>query len=312
MSTIRIAHFSFANAQCDGQMKCSPQERLPAINQFFAWAAAQEIAVVGCTEGHRAQNGFSWAEWHREIEEKYGYQLIKTAILGDQSSMAFGSQLFLRRQSFLNGDVKTTTNQLTLTPSELDETRWAIRAPTLQLQDSVIKLIYCHLSLSRDGQDAAYDNLLYELRQLVPLIADGWIAFGDFNLTQETRARLTKEQPDLLAQLRFAFGAQPSDLSFVTFPHDRVPLCAFANAPDAILNQNEQGCNCVAPLDAVCGTSLVKQCQRFLPWAPFTEVPLDASIKDVVAQLSSEDGRPPADVCQWSSDHWILTFTCDY
>ena len=145
------------------------------------------------------------------------------------------------------------------------------------------------------------------MKQLADLIKRGWVAFGDFNLTQEVRTRLYAQEPELMQQLQFAFGAQKRDISFVTFPHDRVPYNVLLNAEDAILDQNEEGCNCVAPLDAICGQ--VYNCRRFLPWAPFTEVCIDRSVDDIVWQLQTPEGRPPQNVCDWASDHWILTFT---
>ena len=301
---VKIAHFSFANAQRDGQLGCSPKERLVAIYRFFAWASQEGVHIIGCTEGHRSQNDMDWTSVLKYIKEKWGYDLVSSALLGDQSSMSFGSWLFSR----LPVKEDTRSGSLTLTPKEVDGTRWVIRAPTLESPS--YKLIYCHLSLSRDGTDAAYDNLVYELEQLVPLIENGWIAFGDFNLTQEVRQKLYKEKEALMKSLQFVFGSRQKDLSFVTFPHDRVPLSAFTNAPDAILNQSETGCNCVAPLDAVCGqTSLVKECRRFLPWTPFMEIPMENEVMEVVTFLKSEQGKPPSDVCDWVSDHWIIVFS---
>jgi hypothetical protein len=301
---IKIAHFSFANAKRDGDLGCSPGERLEAVYQFFEWCSKEGVSVIGCTEGHRAQNQFDWKLFREHVWEQWGYELVAQALLGDESSMSFGSQIYVCSHT-ITGNVRVGSN-VTLTPKSVEGSRWVIRAPTLECGST--KLIYCHLSLSRDGTDEAYDNLLHELEQLASLVEKGWIAFGDFNLTQETRVRLYKEQQPLMDKLHFAFGSQQKDLSFITFPHDRVPYYAFENAPDAILDRNNDGCNCVAPLDAVCGYG-VKEVHRFLPWYPFKEIGLDKSVESVVSELKSEEGKPPQLIQQWASDHWPLIFT---
>ena len=91
---VKIAHFSFANAQRDGQLGCSPKERLVAIYRFFAWASQEGVHIIGCTEGHRSQNDMDWTSVLKYIKEKWGYDLVSSALLGDQSSMSFGSWLF--------------------------------------------------------------------------------------------------------------------------------------------------------------------------------------------------------------------------
>ena len=128
---MKIAHFSFANAQRDGQMKCSPQERRDAICSFFAWACENEIAVIGCTEGHRVQNGMQWDTFLSLVESQYGYSLVAEQLLGDQSDMSFGSQLFVH-QKFGQGAKKHVGT--TLSPPELEGTRWAVRAPALWIE----------------------------------------------------------------------------------------------------------------------------------------------------------------------------------
>lgn len=305
-----IAHFSFANAQGDGRLRCSPKERRIAICSFFSWAQENDVAVIGCTEGNRAQNGMDWAEFRESVEQNYGYRLETEALLGDCSPMSFSSQLYVRDDTICQ-----PLGSVTLTPPELDNTRWVVRAPALSLSygNSTKNILYCHLSLSRDGKDEAYNHLLHELRVVAQYVADGWIAFGDFNLTHETRTRLYAEQQPLLDSLQFQFGRQRTDLSFITFPHDRVPMTAFEHAPDTILPGNcddTEGRNCVAPLDAVCGSGVI-ECHRYLPWYPFLEIPLDWDVSRVVELLTNgESGaQRPSSIINWASDHWVLTLS---
>lgn len=296
-----FAHFSFANAGRDVQFDACPAKRLSSIYQFFEWASNKKISIIGCTEGHREQNGFEWEPVLHEIREKWGYQLVCTALKGDQTSMSFGTQLFAHTSINVSAH-----SIITLTPPELEGSFRANRAASLQTSD--VRLVYCHLTLSRDGKDAAYNDLLYELKEVSKLVSDGCIVFGDFNLTNETRMRLFKEEEALMKNLSFQFGGRREDISFITFPHDHVPCRALEFAPDAILQKYEDGCTCVSPLDAICSLNDL-QCNRYLPWTPFKEIPLDWSVSDIVSYLKSDESPYPVQPKDYASDHWILCFT---
>jgi hypothetical protein len=182
----------------------------------------------------------------------------------------------------------------------------SIAVPFLEFTDGS-KLIYCHLTLSRDGRDSSYDNLVYELDLLSKYIEEDCTIFGDFNFTLECRQRLFTEQSELMKKLCIKFGEKSSDISFVTFPHDRVPLSVFEACPENILESFPEtgNANCVSALDLVCGKN-VKSVRRLLPFGDFTEVSLEQSPSEIVHFLKSQ-GMPP--VNEWLSDHWILELT---
>ena len=307
---LRVAHFSFANSKYDAEAKASPVERLDAIYSFFAWARATQIMVVGATEAHRASNGMDWPRVLDHIERTYGYRCGGEALSGDRSERAFSDVLFI--------DVAIAKDYVfgvkALTPPELEETQWAVRCPTMHhYRDTDLNLVYCHLSLSRDGRGDTYTHLLHELRKLATLVSEGWVAFGDFNLTHECRARLFGEERALMASLNFQFGGADRDVSFTTFPHDRIPLSAFKHCPDNVLHVFDDGltANGLSALDAICGGGdgddghTVTSISRHLPYRDFREMPCTWRVDEVVKFISQE-GMPP--VCDWVSDHWILCF----
>lgn len=313
---ITVAHFSFANALRDSQNGASPVHRLEAIYSFFAWAQAKSVDLIGCTEGNRAQDGIDWNVVLLHIEEKYRYRCVASALQGDMSAMAFANQLFVRLDDRPENPFPAWPQgwyALTLTPDELTGTRQAVTAPVLHIrladgQERV--LIYCCLSLSRDGVGQAYDNLVHELNVLRNKIGDAGdqaIVFGDFNLTIECRTRLCNEQAALLDAMEFQFGRHQQDISFLTFAHDGVPASALASCPEAILREiSPDEVNCISALDAVCGHH-AKDVRRFLPYEEFNEVPREWSIERVIQELKND--LPPRDVKEWASDHWILLFT---
>ena len=215
-----------------------------------------------------------------------------------------------------NGDIPYNDIQcgeITLTPSKIDKTRWDRTAPTLEFTNNngkSVKLIYCHLSRYGQRGSDAYNNLLYELNILKRLIGGGeWIAFGDFNFNEECRNDLFTKESKLMDSLNMKFGKHRNDISFMTFPLDVIPKCAFEKHPENIIftvtgENGEEMVNGVTALDAVCGPA--KKVSRRLPYGNFKKIPLSMKIEEIVKCVKGVDKPPAVEEC--ASDHWIITF----